>query len=156
MPTATLERPTAENPAAESTQAEKQRKRRGREPGKYRKEDRLSAQVNVRLDPKIKAEADAAFAEAGINATEVIRAVYAKAAKRGQDLEELRDLLDNGRTPEEQKEFERKQTALEHSDSILSRALGKYDLQADFSGYVPPSDEELLAMMFEDWKRGEI
>lgn len=53
----------------------------------------LTAQMNVRMSRSVKEAGDAALAAAGLSPSEVVRAVWEKAARRGKDLEEVVSLL---------------------------------------------------------------
>ena len=48
-----------------------------------------TAQVNVRMDAALKQAGDAALEEAGLTPSAAVRALWRKASKRGQDLEEV-------------------------------------------------------------------
>lgn len=48
-----------------------------------------TAQVNVRMDATLKQAGDAALEEAGLTPSAAVRALWQKASKRGQDLEEV-------------------------------------------------------------------
>lgn len=50
-------------------------------------------QMNVRLERTLKEEGDAALASIGLTPTEVVRAIWEKLARRGEDLEEVRRLV---------------------------------------------------------------
>lgn len=52
-----------------------------------------TAQMNVRIDRALQEEGNAAFASIGVNPSEAVRALWEKAAKRGEDLEAVRKLL---------------------------------------------------------------
>lgn len=53
----------------------------------------LTAQMNVRMSRSVKEAGDAALAAAGLSPSEVVRAVWEKAAHRGKDLEDVVNLL---------------------------------------------------------------
>lgn len=52
-----------------------------------------TAQINARLSPTLKAAGDEALASIGFSPTQVIRALWEKASRRGEDLEEVAILL---------------------------------------------------------------
>jgi len=52
-----------------------------------------TTQMNTRINPVLKAQGDSALAEIGLSPSQAIRALWEKAAKRGQDLEEVAQLL---------------------------------------------------------------
>lgn len=49
----------------------------------------LTAQMNIRMSRKVKEAGDAALASAGLSPSETVRALWEKAALRGEDLEEV-------------------------------------------------------------------
>ena len=60
----------------------------------------LTAQLNTRLDASVKAQAEEAFFEVGVSSSQVVRAVFEKAARRGKDLEEVCALLSDHEEPQ--------------------------------------------------------
>ena len=57
-----------------------------------------TAQVNVRMDAALKQAGDAALGEAGLTPSAAVRALWQKASKRGQDLEEVAQLCASAST----------------------------------------------------------
>ena len=53
----------------------------------------LTAQMNVRMDSALHEAGNAALAEIGVSPSQAVRALWGKAAKRGEDLEEVRTFL---------------------------------------------------------------
>lgn len=53
----------------------------------------MSSQLNVRIDPRIRAAGDASLAELGYTAGEFIRTMWEKLAQRGRAVEEIRTIL---------------------------------------------------------------
>lgn len=53
----------------------------------------LTAQMNVRMSRSLKEAGDAALASVGLTPTEVVRAIWEKASRRGKDLESVVRLL---------------------------------------------------------------
>ena len=52
-----------------------------------------TVQLNARMNRELKKAGDEALARIGLSPTEAVRALWAKAAKRGADLEEVAELL---------------------------------------------------------------
>ncbi|MBR3181894.1 MAG: hypothetical protein IKF56_04565 [Eggerthellaceae bacterium] len=52
-----------------------------------------TVQFNTRLDRDLKASGDAALSLIGLNPTQAVRALWEKAARRGEDLEQVAQLL---------------------------------------------------------------
>lgn len=52
-----------------------------------------TVQVNVRMNSRLKEEGDAALARIGLSPTQAIRALWERAAKRGEDLAQVEELL---------------------------------------------------------------
>lgn len=52
-----------------------------------------TAQLNARMDPELKAAGDAALSLIGLSPTQAVRSLWAKAARRGEDLEQVAKLL---------------------------------------------------------------
>ena len=116
-----------------------------------------TAQMNVRMDTTLHAQGNAALAEIGVTPSEAVRALWEKAAKRGEDLEEIRKLLF---APSRSKEEERKRALalVEEGHNIVAnyyRSVGidPEKLEQDTRTYEELRDEmydEMLAEM-EAW-----
>jgi antitoxin component of RelBE/YafQ-DinJ toxin-antitoxin module len=58
-----------------------------------------SAQVNVRMDPLLKAAGDTGLADIGFSPSEAVRALWTLAARRGKDALQVKKLLASASSP---------------------------------------------------------
>lgn len=135
---------------AEAPDAAQSRARRGAP----KKEKILSAQINVRMEASLKAAADDAFAAAGLNSSEVIRAVYERAAELGTSLRGMGDLVHVAQTADEKDERARKMLVFERSTHAVERAFAGLGLNYDPSVIQPMTGEEFEAQVYEDFIKG--
>lgn len=96
------------------------------------------AQVNVRMDAKTKAAGDAALASIGLSPSRAVRAVWQRAAQRGESLQQLDVLLNN----KNEKTRAQGRSGLQEGRAAMEAALQELGL----SGAMPvqTSDSELL------------
>lgn len=124
--------------------------------GAPKKEKALTAQLNVRIDASLKEAADEAFAAAGLSSSEVIRAVYERAAELGGSLRGLDDLVHVGTTEAEEDERTRKMRIFERSTHAVERAFESLGLHYDPTKVRPMTEEEFEAQMYEDFIKGNL
>lgn len=122
--------------------------------GAPKKEGALTAQINVRMDAALKAAADEVFAAAGLSSSEVIRAVYERAAELGGNLRGMDDLVHVAQTESEEDEHIKKMSAFEHATHSLERAFASLGLEYDSSELHPMTEEEIEAAYYEDFIKG--
>ena len=86
------------------------------------------AQINVRIDRKLKDEGDAVLAEAGLSPTQIVRDLWGKLAQRGTSLEEVIEALGaSGYSDREQAVIDAKLAVVDrvaHRRDALADALG--------------------------------
>ena len=142
MPTAVVEAPDAQ-------QAQSRR-------GAPKKEKALTAQINVRMDASLKDAADAAFAAAGLSSSEVIRAVYGRAAELGGNLRGMDDLVRMDTDEAQEDERARKMRIFERSTHAVERAFESLGLHYDPAKVRPMTEEEFEAQVYEDYVEGDL
>ena len=101
-----------------------------------------AAQLNARLDRRLKEDGDSALASIGLTPSAAIRALWAKAAKRGKDLEEVRVLL-YGETDRDAAAGERVRT-FEAGRRGIARGMREMGI-TDLSTPTTIGDAEMLA-----------
>lgn len=102
--------------------------RKARHTGKTKQD----AQVNARIDKRLKDRGDAAFARAGLTSSEAIRNLYEFAADHSDHLEEIRSLL--GKENQEDRaaltaEKERRLKAFHEGIALARRFAEEYGLE---------------------------
>ena len=136
----------------ESSRAEQTQTRRGAP----KKGSALTAQINVRMDAELKASADDAFASAGLSSSDVIRAVYVRAAELGSNLRGMEDLVHIARAESKEEERARKMRIVERSAHIVEEVCARYGLEYDSTVIEPMTEEELEAQVYEDYLREDV
>ena len=124
--------------------------------GAPKKEKKLTAQINVRVETSLKEAADDAFAAAGLSSSEVIRAVYERAAELGTNLRGMGDLVQISQTVDEKDERAKKMRIIERSAHIVEEVCARYGLEYDPSVIEPMTEEELEAQVYEDFIKGDL
>ena len=124
--------------------------------GAPKKEKALTAQINVRMDTSLKEAADAAFAAAGLSSSEVIRAVYERAAELGGNLRGMDDLVRMSTVEAEEDERTRKMRIFERSTHAVERAFESLGLHYDPTKVRPMTEEEFEAQIYEDFIKGNL
>ena len=124
--------------------------------GAPKKANALTAQINARIDADVKASAEAAFARAGVGSSEVIRAVYARAAQLGTGFGGIEDLLSaDAPASAEQDERVRRRAVFERTSSSLGRAAAAHGITMRAGtrlGEVPPmTEEEVEEAIYQDF-----
>lgn len=109
----------------------------------------LMAQVNARIEASVKAEADAAFAHAGLAPSEVIRALYARAARLGSSLRSVDDLVVGASEDSEARNA--RVAAFDRSAHAFDDVLGRYGFSVDVTGFAPMSEAEVEEAIFQDY-----
>lgn len=105
-----------------------------------------TAQLNVRMDSRLRAAGDAVLERVGVTPADVVRALWAKIADGVQDCEQVLALLQEEKTP----------TAPSRGDECLAAIDGWHSelfscAKVDRTTYVAPSDEELGEMLYDEW-----
>ena len=119
-----------------------------------------TAQLNVRMDPQLKAAGDAGLAEIGFSPSEAVRALWICAARRGKDAAIVKNLLDGADAPT----LETAANGRTSSDAerlgwnIVPDGIAQFGITLKPHGEDWPSDEDLLIQAHEDRvrERGKI
>lgn len=122
--------------------------------GAPKKEGALKAQINVRIDAQLKEEADKAFASAGLNPSECVRAMYARAAELGSELRGMEDVVCLPPDEAEREELEeqaRQMRAIERMSHIFEDVCAQYGFTIDVSKLKPMTEEEIEEAYYEDF-----
>lgn len=107
-----------------------------------------TAQVNVKLDQKVKTNGDTALAEVGLTSSEAVRRLWIGVSKRGETRASLlRELERASRTDEESAAINEKIRAIETGATIVEDAMAKLGLSV--SSLRPLTDEEVDALKYE-------
>lgn len=106
--------------------------------------DASVAQVNARIDTKLKALGDAALARAGLTPTKAIRALWQRFAELADRPEKIRELVESRDEPGpgERAEQERKLSLAQEGSTIVSRSLAERGIAVP-EGFEELSCEEL-------------
>ena len=105
-----------------------------------------TSQLNVRMDSELRAAGDAVLKRAGVTPAEVVRALWAKIAKGAQECEQILSTLSD-----------KDDTAISSRGDELVGQIEDWHSQlfslaeADRATYVPPTDEELDEMLYDEW-----
>ena len=112
-----------------------------------------SAQLNVRMDPALKAAGDAGLADIGFSPSEAVRALWTLAARRGKDAMQVKKLLAAASSTVVE------ETAAEEPDApdvlrrgwnIVPEGMAKLGITLKPHGDDWPSDEELYVQALEE------
>lgn len=93
-----------------------------------------TTQMNIRIPQGLKKAGDEALAQIGLTPTLAVRALWEKAAQRGENLQEIVQLLTPTKTSEPES------TTLQDGWSITQRFLAQYGQASQAT----PTDDELL------------
>ncbi len=100
-----------------------------------------TVQINARLNRALRDEGESALASIGLSPSEAIRALWAKAAKRGADLQAVQSLLAD--EPVVDPECARKLEAFDRARREISQAMRDLGIDSD-TPWPDLIDEELL------------
>ena len=109
----------------------------------------LMSQVNARIETATKAEADAAFAHAGLAPSEAIRALYARAAALGSSLKSVGDLVVGA--SEDIESQDSRIAAFERATHAFDDMLARYGFTVDAEALVPMTEEEIEEASYQDF-----
>ena len=110
-----------------------------------------TTQMNIRIDPALKAAGDAALAEIGFSPTEAVRALWTCVARRGKDAARVKAFLEDAAA-----DASRPDDSPEISDAerfgwnIVPDGMAKLGITLRPHGDDWPSDEELLVRALEE------
>jgi antitoxin component of RelBE/YafQ-DinJ toxin-antitoxin module len=113
----------------------------------------MTSQVNARIETETKRAADVAFAHAGIAPSEVIRALYARAATLGSSLKSVEDLVVNGNASAEAQSS--RKMSFERAVRAFDDMLTRYDFTVDVKRYAPMTEEEIEEAAYQDYLAGD-
>ncbi len=102
-----------------------------------------AVQMNIRIPNDVKQRGNEAFASIGVTPTEAVRALWEKAADRGEGLSQINKLLFCGNS------FEAKKPSLP-GPSIAEGELSSQGIFLSAKTYTPISDAELIELALED------
>ena len=109
------------------------------------------AQLNVRMDPELKAAGDSVLDLYGISPSEVVRALWEKIALGKEALTQLMDTFAAEPTPESVKRS-KKEYALKMIERIEQRqAEFEKEFGLDPTTYVELTEEEYQELLYEDY-----
>ena len=105
-----------------------------------------TSQLNVRMDSELRSAGDAVLERMGVTPTEVVRALWAKIAKGVQECEQVLHALSD----------EDDATISSRGDKLVGQIEGWHSqlfslAEVDRATYVPPTDEELDEMLYDEW-----
>lgn len=103
-----------------------------------------TVQLNARMSRELKKAGDEALARIGLSPTDAVRALWAKAAKRGADLEEVAELLAPAEVSEKKRKLDTDNPFAETREMMdeLYRQLGADPRQTRSQDDI--NDKELL------------
>lgn len=109
------------------------------------------AQVNVRIDPGVKAAGDATLASVDVTATQLIRAVWDKLAQGASAFDQLAIALAKDSPALASDRREKEDAARELIEGIIQRQEAfEKTWGLDASTYVALSDEEMEDLLFDE------
>ncbi len=105
-----------------------------------------TSQLNVRMDSELRSAGDAVLERVGITPAEVVRALWAKIARGVQECEQVLYALSD----EDDTEISSR------GDEFVGQIEGWHSqlfslTEIDRASYVPPTDEELDEMLYDEW-----
>ena len=105
-----------------------------------------TSQLNVRMDSELRSAGDAVLERVGITPAEVVRALWAKIARGVQECEQVLYALSD----EDDTEISSR------GDEFVGQIEGWHSqlfslTEIDRASYVPPKDEELDEMLYDEW-----
>ena len=105
-----------------------------------------TSQLNVRMDSELRTAGDAVLERAGVTPAEVVRALWAKIAKGAQECEQVLSALSD----------EDNAAISSRGDELVGKIEGWHSqlfslAEVDRAAYVPPTDEELDEMLYDEW-----
>ena len=107
-----------------------------------------TAQINVKLPSDLKHEGDAALAEVGITASEIVRALWEALARRGAAREKVPGAIQEAVTVDElDPERQARLDAAARGGSIVARAMSELGIRVQ--NIAPLTDEELDDLRYE-------
>lgn len=118
-------------------------------PKQERRNKSLMSQVNARIETSTKGEADAAFAHAGLAPSEVIRALYARAAALGSTLRSVGDLVVGA--SEDVEAQDSRISAFEHATHAFDNMLARYGFTVDDEALASLTEEEIEEAAYQDY-----
>lgn len=102
-----------------------------------------TVQLNVRMGKSLKESGDEALALIGLNPSQAVRALWEKVSRRGEDLEEVANLLIGKSEQSDGQECGTAADSLEEMWAFMDEMYLKLGIDAS-ADYDIPSDEELL------------
>jgi antitoxin component of RelBE/YafQ-DinJ toxin-antitoxin module len=112
-----------------------------------------SAQVNVRMDPLLKAAGDTGLADIGFSPSEAVRALWTLAARRGKDALQVKKLLASASSPTVEEAVAEEPDVpevLRRGWNIVPEGMAKLGITLKPHGDDWPSDEEFLVQALEE------
>lgn len=106
-----------------------------------------TAQLNVRMDPLLKAAGDAGLADIGFSPSEAVRALWTLAARRGKDALQVKELLttaSSSTTEEDILEGSDVPDVLRRGWNIIPDGMAKLGITLTPRSDTPESYEEML------------
>lgn len=105
-----------------------------------------TSQLNVRMDSELRAAGDAVLERVGVTPAEVVRALWVKVAKGAQECEQVLSMLSD----------EDNTAVSTRGDELVGQIEGWHSQLFSLAGvdraaYVPPTDEELDEMLYDEW-----
>lgn len=101
------------------------------------------AQINVRIDPEVKAAGDRVIESLGLSTSEVVRMLWSKLAQGEQEGQKVLACLSQEPATERKKEVDRKLAALDGIDEGWQQFANYVGL--NLSDFKPMTDDELAA-----------
>ena len=109
-------------------------------------------QVNVRMSSALKQAGDSAFATAGLSPSDVVRAVYRRAAELAHTLHGLSDIVTSDAPSEEDQDIRtQKLAAFDQSGRAFDDAARHYGIQIDPCSFKPMTEEEVEEAFYHDY-----
>lgn len=108
-------------------------------------------QMNTRISKQLKSDGDAALALIGLSPSQAVRALWEKAARRGEELEQIRAFLkEEGR--DESDTVSKKQKSMQEFWKYMDAMYAKLDI--DPSLVQDYSEDELLEEYWQERMEG--
>lgn len=115
------------------------------------------AQLNVRMDPELKAAGDSVLDLYGVSPSELVRAVWEKIARGGTALIQVAETLTKEPTAGKPKVAKNDRDEMNFTDWVEWRFNAfAAEVDLDPSTFVPHTDEELEELLYEDYLEEEF
>lgn len=124
--------------------------------GAPKRDSRLAAQINVRMDAALKARAEEAFANAGLSSSDVVRSAYLRAAELGSELTCMSDIVRTPHIEDEELVRTNSMCVFERATHSVERAFESLGLKYDPSQSTVLTEEEIERHYFEDYIKGNL